>query len=94
MSEQHTRRGTRKMIWLAVAAFGFAFAMVPMYNIACEKIFGVKLDNTAAAAPVQADLVQSAMDRLVDADEMGSLFKVMGLAAPNWPDGAGFQNQS
>lgn len=57
MSEQHTRRGTRKMIWLAVAAFGFAFAMVPMYNIACEKIFGVKLDNTAAAAPVQGAAV-------------------------------------
>ena len=57
MSEQHTRRGTRKMIWLAVASFGFAFAMVPMYNIACEKIFGVKLDNTAAAAPVKGAAV-------------------------------------
>ena len=56
MSEQHTQRGARKMIWLAVAAFGFAFAMVPMYNIACEKIFGVKLDNTAAA-PVKGAAV-------------------------------------
>ena len=39
------------MLWLAVASFGFAFALVPMYNIACEKVFGIKLDNTASAAP-------------------------------------------
>ena len=48
MSTQ-TRRGTRKMIILAVASFGFAFAMVPLYNIACEKVFGIKLDNSASA---------------------------------------------
>jgi NADH dehydrogenase [ubiquinone] 1 alpha subcomplex assembly factor 7 len=30
------------------------------------------------------------MHRLTDADQMGDLFKVMGLAAPNWPDGVGF----
>ena len=39
------------MIILAVASFGFAFAMVPLYNIACEKIFGIKLDNTASSEP-------------------------------------------
>ena len=37
MSTQ-TQRSTRKMIVLAAASFGFAFAMVPLYNIACEKI--------------------------------------------------------
>jgi cytochrome c oxidase assembly protein subunit 11 len=47
----HTKRSTRKMIVLAVASFGFAFAMVPLYNIACEKIFGIKLDNSASAEP-------------------------------------------
>lgn len=46
-----TQRSTRKMIILAVASFGFAFAMVPLYNIACEKIFGIKLDNTASSEP-------------------------------------------
>lgn len=46
-----TQRSTRKMIILAVASFGFAFAMVPLYNIACEKIFGIKLDNSASAEP-------------------------------------------
>lgn len=50
MSMQN-QRTYRKMVWLAVGSFGFAFAMVPMYNIACEKIFGIKLDKTASAAP-------------------------------------------
>ncbi len=42
------------------------------------------------AAPERAADIRSARDRLVDADQMGSLFKVMALAAPGWPDGAGF----
>ena len=50
MSMQN-HRTYKKMVWLAVGSFGFAFAMVPMYNIACEKIFGIKLDKTASTAP-------------------------------------------
>ncbi len=50
MSTQN-QRTYKKMVWLAVGSFGFAFAMVPMYNIACEKVFGIKLDKTASAAP-------------------------------------------
>jgi cytochrome c oxidase assembly protein subunit 11 len=46
------QRTYKKMVWLAVGSFGFAFAMVPMYNIACEKVFGIKLDKTASAAPI------------------------------------------
>ena len=42
------------------------------------------------AAPDRADAVAAALARLIDADQMGSLFKVMGLAAPDWPEGAGF----
>lgn len=34
--------------------------------------------------------IETAKRRLVDADQMGVLFKVMGLAAPSWPDGVGF----
>jgi NADH dehydrogenase [ubiquinone] 1 alpha subcomplex assembly factor 7 len=41
----------------------------------------------ARAAPDQAE---AALARLTGADQMGTLFKVMGLTAPNWPDGAGF----
>jgi NADH dehydrogenase [ubiquinone] 1 alpha subcomplex assembly factor 7 len=44
----------------------------------------------AAAAPESAATVQAAIARLTDDAEMGQLFKVMGLAAPNWPEGAGF----
>lgn len=34
--------------------------------------------------------IEQAMARLTDADQMGTLFKVMGLCAPHWPAGAGF----
>lgn len=34
--------------------------------------------------------IQVAVKRLTAPEEMGTLFKVMGLAAPGWPDGAGF----
>ena len=44
----------------------------------------------AKAAPDRAEEIAAARTRLVDAEQMGTLFKVMGLAAPNWPDAAGF----
>ena len=43
-----------------------------------------------ARAPDQAENIRIAVDRLVADDQMGSLFKIMGLAAPDWPIGAGF----
>jgi NADH dehydrogenase [ubiquinone] 1 alpha subcomplex assembly factor 7 len=43
----------------------------------------------SAVAPQQSSAILSARDRLVDEGQMGTLFKVMGLAAPAWPDGAG-----
>ena len=42
------------------------------------------------AAPEHRETLDSAMHRLIDAEQMGELFKVMGLAAPGWPDGVGF----
>lgn len=44
----------------------------------------------ARAAPDRAEEIAAARDRLVAPEQMGALFKVMGLAAPDWPDGAGF----
>jgi NADH dehydrogenase [ubiquinone] 1 alpha subcomplex assembly factor 7 len=41
-------------------------------------------------APQHRESLDAALHRLVDADQMGELFKVMGLAAPDWPAGAGF----
>ena len=45
----------------------------------------------AARAPHYAEEIELARQRLVADDQMGLLFKVMGLAAPTWPDGAGFE---
>jgi NADH dehydrogenase [ubiquinone] 1 alpha subcomplex assembly factor 7 len=41
-------------------------------------------------APQHRAALHSAKHRLIADDQMGELFKVMGLAAPNWPDGVGF----
>jgi len=40
----------------------------------------------------RAELI-AARDRLIAGDQMGTLFKVMGLAAPGWPRGVGFDEQ-
>lgn len=44
----------------------------------------------ARALPDQAKTVEIARKRLVDPAEMGELFKVLALTAPDWPEGAGF----
>jgi NADH dehydrogenase [ubiquinone] 1 alpha subcomplex assembly factor 7 len=49
-----------------------------------------RAEALAASAPEQREKLFSARDRLVASDQMGELFKVMGLAAPDWPMGAGF----
>ncbi|SFF90970.1 NADH dehydrogenase [ubiquinone] 1 alpha subcomplex assembly factor 7 [Novosphingobium sp. CF614] len=47
--------------------------------------------NLAGFAPQHAAAIHAAKERLIAAEQMGGLFKVMGLAAPAWPDGAGFR---
>jgi NADH dehydrogenase [ubiquinone] 1 alpha subcomplex assembly factor 7 len=49
-----------------------------------------RTEALGAGAPQHREALQRARDRLIDPTEMGDLFKVMGLAAPSWPDGAGF----
>lgn len=44
----------------------------------------------AKAAPDQAQAVEAAYHRWTAPDQMGVLFKVLGLAGREWPDGAGF----
>jgi len=39
-----------RMIGVALAAFAFTFALVPLYRIACEKVFGVRLEQGPAKA--------------------------------------------
>ncbi len=43
-----------------------------------------------SASPDQAARIMRQHHRLVAPDQMGDLFKVMGLAAPGWPQAAGF----
>jgi len=49
-----------------------------------------RAEALAKAAPDQREALMRARDRLAAPDQMGDLFKVMGLAGPDWPDGAGF----
>ena len=41
--------GLTKMVVVAIGAFALTFALVPLYRIACEKVFGIRLERTAAA---------------------------------------------
>jgi NADH dehydrogenase [ubiquinone] 1 alpha subcomplex assembly factor 7 len=49
-----------------------------------------RAEALAAFAPQHAAAIHAARDRLVSEGQMGLLFKVMGLAAPDWPAAAGF----
>ncbi len=42
------RLGIGAMVAVSIAAFGFSFALVPLYRIACEKVFGIRLERGAA----------------------------------------------
>ena len=49
-----------------------------------------RCENLATQAPHYRAELERARDRLAAPGQMGELFKVMGLAGPRWPDGAGF----
>lgn len=44
------RFGVAAMVAVSVAAFGFSFALIPLYRIACEKVLGVRLERGAVDA--------------------------------------------
>lgn len=41
--------GIGRMVLVAAAAFSFSFALVPLYRIACEKVFGIRLERGPSA---------------------------------------------
>lgn len=45
----------------------------------------------ARAVPARTEEFAAALDRLVGEEQMGRLFRVLGLAGRGWPVGAGFQ---
>jgi len=53
--------GSWKLAAVALGAFGFSFALVPLYRIACEKVFGIRLEQQAG----QVSARPNAVDRLV-----------------------------
>jgi cytochrome c oxidase assembly protein subunit 11 len=57
------RFGIGAMVAVSIAAFGFSFALVPLYRIACEKVFGVRLER-GAADPTEV-LASVRSDRLI-----------------------------
>lgn len=49
------RRGLLKLVGIALAAFAFTFSLVPLYRIACEKVFGIRLENRAVLRQAQEE---------------------------------------
>ena len=43
-------RTLKKVALVSAGSFVFAFSLVPLYNAACEKVFGIKLEKGAAGA--------------------------------------------
>ncbi len=54
MSATRNTAGIAKLVGVVLAAFALTFSLVPLYRIACEKVFGIRLDNTPSAAIVDA----------------------------------------
>ncbi|MFZ1742205.1 MAG: SAM-dependent methyltransferase [Pontixanthobacter sp.] len=52
-----------------------------------------RAQSLAARAPQYAQEIAAARDRLIDDQQMGQLFKVMGLSGPTWPGGVGFPEE-
>ena len=48
-----------------------------------------RAQSLSRANPDRAGDIQAALDRLTSRDQMGSLFKVIALHAPDWPAPAG-----
>lgn len=58
---ERNARGVAKLAFVALAAFGFTFALIPLYRIACEKVFGIRLEQ----GPAQAKAAVNAPARTV-----------------------------
>ena len=54
MSGPRNNLGLAKLLGVALGAFVFTFALVPLYNIACQKVFGVRLEQGPAEAAARA----------------------------------------
>ena len=55
------RFGVGGMVAVSLLAFGFSFALVPLYRIACEKVFGIRLER----GPAETASTATGRDRMV-----------------------------
>lgn len=46
--------GWLKLLGVSLAAFAFTFSLVPLYRIACEKVFGIRLEQGPGEAQAAA----------------------------------------
>jgi cytochrome c oxidase assembly protein subunit 11 len=51
------KAGVAKLLLVAAGAFAFTFALVPLYNIACQKVFGVRLEKGPVAGVAESATV-------------------------------------
>ena len=67
---QASPKMTKLMVGVALGAFAFTFALVPLYRIACEKVFGIRLERGVAEADRGGHAVS---DRIVTVQFDGSV---------------------
>ena len=46
--------GLLKLVGVSLVAFAFTFSLVPLYRIACEKVFGIRLEQGPGEAQAAA----------------------------------------
>ena len=52
-------RTLKRIALISAGSFVFAFSLVPLYNVACEKVFGIKLERDAIGAAAAADMAST-----------------------------------
>ncbi len=61
-----TRRfGVTAMVAVSLVAFGFSFALIPLYRIACEKVLGIRLERGSAESGTVANAAPARSERFV-----------------------------
>ena len=60
-----TSKTIKRIALISVGSFVFAFSMVPLYNVACEKVFGIKLERGPTGAQQIAGMKKSDAKRTV-----------------------------
>ena len=65
--------GIAKLVLFAIGAFAFTFTLVPLYRVACEKVFGVRLEKTAVDGQRAAALEARKGDRMITVEFDGGV---------------------